>query len=67
MRSPAQIALSVGVVALGVLVAGVTATLPSEGGYAGNKHAERDHAYGKRDLRRRAHYSLIISSGRAIP
>ena len=30
MRSPAQIALSVGVVALGVLVAGVTATLPSE-------------------------------------
>jgi putative tricarboxylic transport membrane protein len=35
VRSPAQIALSVGVVALGVLVAGVTATLPSEGGYAG--------------------------------
>ena len=35
MRSPAQIALSVGVVALGVLVAGITATLPSEGGYAG--------------------------------
>lgn len=35
MRSPAEIALSLGVVALGVLVAGVTATLPSEGGYAG--------------------------------
>ena len=35
MRSPAEIALSLGVVALGVTVAGVTATLPSEGGYAG--------------------------------
>ena len=35
MRSPAEIALSLGVVALGVAVAGVTATLPSEGGYAG--------------------------------
>ena len=35
MRSPAEIALSLGVVALGVAVAGVTSTLPSEGGYAG--------------------------------
>ena len=35
MRSPAEIALSLGVVALGLGVAGVTATLPSEGGYAG--------------------------------
>ena len=35
MRSPAEIALSLGVVALGIAVAGVTATLPSEGGYAG--------------------------------
>jgi putative tricarboxylic transport membrane protein len=35
MRSPAQIALSVGVLALGIGAAAVTATLPSEGGYAG--------------------------------
>ena len=35
MRSPAEVALSLGVVALGLGVAGVTATLPSEGGYAG--------------------------------
>jgi putative tricarboxylic transport membrane protein len=35
VRSPAEIALSLGVVALGLGVAGVTATLPSEGGYAG--------------------------------
>ena len=35
MRAPAEIALSLGVVALGLGVAGVTATLPSEGGYAG--------------------------------
>ena len=35
IRSPAEIALSLGVVALGLGVAGVTATLPSEGGYAG--------------------------------
>ena len=35
MRAPAEIALSLGVVALGVGVAAVTATLPSEGGYAG--------------------------------
>ncbi|HEX5930707.1 MAG TPA: tripartite tricarboxylate transporter TctB family protein [Methyloceanibacter sp.] len=35
MRSTAEVALSLGVVALGGLVAGVTATLPSEGGYAG--------------------------------
>ena len=35
IRSPAEIALSLGVVALGVGVAAVTATLPSEGGYAG--------------------------------
>jgi putative tricarboxylic transport membrane protein len=34
-RSPAEIALSLGVLALGLGVAGVTATLPSEGGYAG--------------------------------
>jgi putative tricarboxylic transport membrane protein len=34
MRSPAEIALSLGVIALGVGVAAVTATLPSEGGYA---------------------------------
>jgi putative tricarboxylic transport membrane protein len=33
--SGAEIALSLGVVALGIGVAGVTATLPSEGGYAG--------------------------------
>ena len=33
-RSPAEIALSVGVLALGVGVAVVTALLPSEGGYA---------------------------------
>jgi putative tricarboxylic transport membrane protein len=32
--SGAEIALSIGVVALGVVVAAVTATLPSEGGYA---------------------------------
>jgi putative tricarboxylic transport membrane protein len=35
MRSGAEIALSIGVVVLGVAVAAVTATLPSEGGYAG--------------------------------
>ena len=34
-RSGAEIALSLGVVALGIAVAAVTATLPSEGGYAG--------------------------------
>ena len=34
-RSAAEIALSLGVLALGVGVAGVTATLPSEGGYSG--------------------------------
>ena len=34
-RSRAEIALSLGVIALGAGVAGVTATLPSEGGYAG--------------------------------
>jgi putative tricarboxylic transport membrane protein len=34
-RSAAEIALSLGVLALGAGVAGVTATLPSEGGYAG--------------------------------
>jgi len=33
-RSPAEIALSLGVLALGVGVAAVTASLPSEGGYA---------------------------------
>jgi putative tricarboxylic transport membrane protein len=33
-RSGAEIALSLGVVVLGVAVAAVTATLPSEGGYA---------------------------------
>jgi putative tricarboxylic transport membrane protein len=35
IRSRAEIALSAGVIALGVGVAAVTATLPSEGGYAG--------------------------------
>jgi putative tricarboxylic transport membrane protein len=35
MRSGAEIALSLGVVAIGIGVAAVTATLPSEGGYAG--------------------------------
>jgi putative tricarboxylic transport membrane protein len=35
IRSRAEAALSLGVVALGVGVAAVTATLPSEGGYAG--------------------------------
>lgn len=34
-RNAAEIALSLGVLALGIGVAGVTATLPSEGGYAG--------------------------------
>ena len=34
-RSGAEISLSLGVLALGIGVAGVTATLPSEGGYAG--------------------------------
>jgi putative tricarboxylic transport membrane protein len=34
-RSRAEVALSLGVVALGIGVAAVTATLPSEGGYAG--------------------------------
>jgi len=34
-RSGAEIALSIGVVALGVAIAAVTVTLPSEGGYAG--------------------------------
>jgi putative tricarboxylic transport membrane protein len=34
-RSPAEVALSLGVVGLGVGVAAVTASLPSEGGYAG--------------------------------
>ena len=34
-RSGAEIALSLGVVVLGIGVAAVTATLPSEGGYAG--------------------------------
>ena len=34
-RSGAEIALSLGAVALGIGVAAVTATLPSEGGYAG--------------------------------
>jgi putative tricarboxylic transport membrane protein len=34
-RSAAEIALSLGVLALGVGVAGVTVSLPSEGGYAG--------------------------------
>ena len=40
--------------------AGVAAFGGQRRGYAGNSDAERDHAYGKRDLRRRAHYSLII-------
>jgi len=35
VRSRAEVALSLGVVALGIGVAAVTATLPSEGGYAG--------------------------------
>jgi putative tricarboxylic transport membrane protein len=35
VRSRAEVALSLGVIALGMGVAGVTATLPSEGGYAG--------------------------------
>jgi len=35
VRSRAEVALSLGVIALGAAVAGVTATLPSEGGYAG--------------------------------
>jgi putative tricarboxylic transport membrane protein len=35
IRSRAEIALSLGVIALGIGVAAVTATLPSEGGYAG--------------------------------
>lgn len=35
MRSPAEIALSLGVLTLGLAIAGVTTTLPSEGGYAG--------------------------------
>ena len=35
IRSRAEAALSLGVVALGIGVAAVTATLPSEGGYAG--------------------------------
>ena len=34
-RSPAEIALSIGVLALGIGVAAVTATLSSEGGYSG--------------------------------
>ena len=34
-RNAAEIALSLGVLGLGLGVAGVTATLPSEGGYAG--------------------------------
>ena len=34
-RSPAEIALSLGVLALGIAVAAVTATMSSEGGYAG--------------------------------
>jgi len=34
-RSPGEIALSWGVLALGAGVAGITASLPSEGGYAG--------------------------------
>lgn len=35
IRSRAEVALSLGVVALGIGVAAVTATLPSEGGYSG--------------------------------
>jgi putative tricarboxylic transport membrane protein len=34
-RSPAEIALSLGVLALGAGVVGITASLPAEGGYAG--------------------------------
>src|SRR5262245_39449288 len=34
-RSGAEIALSIGVFALGIGIAAITATLPSEGGYAG--------------------------------
>lgn len=34
-RNAAEVALSLGVLALGIAVAAVTATLPSEGGYAG--------------------------------
>ena len=34
-RSGAEVALSLGVLALGLSVAGITATLPSEGGYSG--------------------------------
>jgi putative tricarboxylic transport membrane protein len=34
-RSGAEVALSLGVLALGLGIAGVTASLPSEGGYAG--------------------------------
>ena len=34
-RNAAEVALSLGVLALGLGIAGVTATLPSEGGYAG--------------------------------
>ena len=35
VRSRAEVALSLGVIALGIGMAAVTATLPSEGGYAG--------------------------------
>jgi len=35
IRSRAEVALSLGVIALGIGVAAVTATLPSEGGYSG--------------------------------
>ena len=35
VRSRAEVALSLGVIGIGIGVAGVTATLPSEGGYAG--------------------------------
>lgn len=34
-RSASEIALSLGVLALGAMAAGITATLPAEGGYAG--------------------------------